>query len=80
MQKPFVHGVGGVLSADIAVPDHERELDFYSTILTTGDAPLWRDDLTNNLGIPVIGLGVRTPEYNTLPLQWMRPIQKLISR
>ena len=41
------------------------ELDFYSTILTTGDAPLWRDDLTNNLGTPVIGLGVRTPEYNT---------------
>ena len=35
MHKPFVHGVGGVLSADIAVPDHERELDFYSTILTT---------------------------------------------
>ena len=28
MRKPFVHGVGGVLSADIAVPDHERELDF----------------------------------------------------
>ena len=75
MQKPFAHGVGGVLSADIAVPDHERELDFYSTILTTGDAPLWRDDLTNNLGTPVIGLGVRTPEYSTLPLQWMPHFQ-----
>ncbi len=75
MQRPFVHGVGGVLSADIAVPDHERELDFYSTILTTGDAPLWRDDLTNNLGTPVIGLGVRTPEYDTLPLQWMPHFQ-----
>ncbi len=75
MQKTFVHGVGGVLSADIAVPDHERELDFYSTILTTGDTPLWRDDLTNNLGTPVIGLGVRTPEYNTLPLQWMPHFQ-----
>ncbi len=75
MQNPFVHGVGGVLSADIAVPDHERELTFYSTILTTGDSPLWRDDLTNNLGTPVIGLGVRTPEYDTLPLQWMPHFQ-----
>ena len=75
MRNPFVHGVGGVLSADIAVPDHERELDFYSTILTTGDAPLWRDDLTNNFGTPIIGLGVRTPEYNTLPLQWMPHFQ-----
>lgn len=70
MQNPFVHRVGGVLSADIAVPDHRRELDFYSKILTTGDAPLWRDDLMNNLGKPIIGLGARTPEYDTLPLQW----------
>ena len=31
MQKPFFHGVGGVLSADIAVPDHGREVEFYST-------------------------------------------------
>ena len=75
MRKPFVHDVGGVLSADIAVPDHERELDFYSKILTTGDAPLWRNDLMNNLGEPVIGLGVRTPEYETLPLQWMPHFQ-----
>lgn len=75
MQSPFVRGVGGVLSADIAVPDHERERAFYSTILTTGDAPLWRDDLTNNTGTPVIGLGVRTPEYETLPLQWMPHFQ-----
>ncbi len=75
MQKPFVHGVGGVLSADIAVPEHERELAFYSKILTTGDAPLWRDDLMNNFGMPIIGLGVRTPEYNTLPLQWMPHFQ-----
>ena len=75
MRKTFVHSVGGVLSADIAVPDHERELAFYSKILTTGDAPLWRDDLTNNLGSPVIGLGVRTPEYDNLPLQWMPHFQ-----
>lgn len=75
MRNPFVHGVGGVLSADIAVPDHEREFAFYSKILTTGDVPLWRDDLMNNLGIPVIGLGARTPEYSTLPLQWMPHIQ-----
>jgi predicted enzyme related to lactoylglutathione lyase len=75
MRKTFVHNIGGVLSADIAVPDHERELAFYSKILTTGDAPLWRDDLTNNLGSPVIGLGVRTPEYDNLPLQWMPHFQ-----
>ncbi len=75
MRKPFVNGVGGVVSADIAVPDHERERDFYSKILTTGDAPLWRDDLTNNIGTPVIGLASRTPEYNTLPLQWMPHFQ-----
>ncbi|MDX1440470.1 MAG: VOC family protein, partial [Rubricoccaceae bacterium] len=75
MRNPFVHAVGGVLSADIAVPDHERELAFYSNILTTGNAPLWRDDLMNNLGTPIIGLGARTPEYDTLPLQWMPHFQ-----
>ena len=75
MQNPFVHGAGGVLSADIAVPNHEREVDFYSKILTTGDAPLWRDDLMNNLGTPIIGLGARTPEYDSLPLQWMPHFQ-----
>jgi predicted enzyme related to lactoylglutathione lyase len=75
MRNPFSHGVGGVLSADIAVPDHERELAFYKHILTTGDAPLWRADLSNNQGTPIIGLGVRTPEYETLPLQWMPHFQ-----
>jgi predicted enzyme related to lactoylglutathione lyase len=75
MRNPFSHGVGGVLSADIAVPDNERELSFYAQILTTGSAPLWRDDLTNNRGTPVIGLGARTPEYEALPLQWMPHFQ-----
>ena len=75
MRKPFVYGAGGVLSADIAVPDHERELAFYSSILTSGDAPLWRDDLMNNQGAPVIGLGARIPEYEFLPLQWMPHFQ-----
>lgn len=75
MRNPFLHGVGGVLSADIAVPDHERELRFYSQVLTTGPAPLWRDDLTNNQGTPVIGLGERSPEYEALPLQWMPHFQ-----
>jgi predicted enzyme related to lactoylglutathione lyase len=70
MRNPYYFGVGGVLSADIAVPDHERELGFYSQILTTGRAPLWRDDLTNNQGTPVIGLGARSPAYEALPLQW----------
>jgi uncharacterized protein len=68
MQNPFVCGVGGVLSADIAVPEHERELAFYSKILTTGEAPLWRDDLSNNRGTPVIGLGERSPQYASPPL------------
>lgn len=75
MRNPFLPGVGGVLSADIAVPEHGRELNFYSRILTTGSAPLWRDDLTNNRGTPVIGLGTRSPEYEALPLQWMPHFQ-----
>ena len=75
MRKTFVHSVGGVLSADIAVPDYEREVAFYANILTTGEAPLWRDDLMNNLGSPVIGLGPRTPDYDNLPLQWMPHFQ-----
>ena len=75
MRRPYTHGVGGVLSADIAVPDHERELDFYSKVLATGDDPLWRDDLTNNRGTPIIGLGARSPEYDALPLQWMPHFQ-----
>jgi hypothetical protein len=75
MRNPFFHGVGGVLSADIAVPDHEREVGFYSQVLTTGPAPLSRDDLTNNQGTPVIGLGARSPEYKALPLQWMPHFQ-----
>jgi len=75
MRNSYAHGIGGVLSADIAVPDHERELSFYAQILTTGKAPLWRDDLRNNRGTPVIGLGARSPEYESLPLQWMPHFQ-----
>lgn len=75
MRKTFFQGVGGILSTDIAVPDHERELDFYAKILTTGDNPLWREDLMNNQGTPIIGLGVRSPEYEALPLQWMPHFQ-----
>lgn len=67
--------IGAVSSADIAVPEHERELSFYSRVLTSGDDPLWREDLMNNLGIPIIGLGERIPEYADLPLQWMPHIQ-----
>ena len=75
MNASFVPRIGGVLSADIAVPEHERELRFYSRVLCTGESPLWREDLMNNLGMPVIGLGVRTAEYADLPLQWMPHIQ-----
>lgn len=75
MTEPFAPRVGGTLSADIAVPEHARELRFYSRILTTGENPLWREDLMNNLGLPIIGLGARTAEYAHLPLQWMPHIQ-----
>ena len=71
MNDAFVPRVGGILSADIAVPEHEREIRFYSHVLSTGENPLWREDLMNNLGMPVIGLGARSAEYADLPLQWM---------
>lgn len=75
MIAPFAPRVGGILSADIAVPEHEREMRFYSRVLTTGENPLWREDLMNNLGMPIIGLGARSAEYEMLPLQWMPHIQ-----
>ena len=75
MSDPFVPRVGGILSADIAVPEHEREVRFYSHVLTTGENPLWREDLMNNRGMPIIGLGVHSAEYADLPLQWMPHIQ-----
>lgn len=66
---------GGVLSADIAVPDHDRVVTFYSRVLGTGQAPLWRPDLMNNHGTPIIGIGERVAAYHHLPLQWMPHIQ-----
>ncbi len=75
MSDAFAPRVGGILSADIAVPEHEREVRFYSRVLSTGEGPLWREDLMNNLGMPVIGLGPRSEEYAQLPLQWMPHIQ-----
>ncbi|MGE5596324.1 MAG: VOC family protein [Hyphomicrobiales bacterium] len=75
MAELFLPQVGAVFSADIAVPEREREVRFYSRVLTTGENPLWREDLMNNAGWPIIGLGARTPEYADLPLQWMPHIQ-----
>ncbi len=75
MSSHSVPRVGGVSSADIAVPQHEREVRFYSRVLTTGESPLWREDLMNNLGTPVVGLGARGTEYEHLPLQWVPHIQ-----
>src|SRR3712207_5996165 len=76
MSEPFVPRVGAVLSADIAVPEHEREVRFYARVLSTGAHPLWRaDDLLNNLGLPIIGVGARSADYAHLPLQWMPHIQ-----
>lgn len=76
MSEPFAPRVGAVFSADIAVPEHERAARFYSRVLSTGERPLWREeDLMNNLGMPIIGLGPRSAEYAHLPLQWMPHIQ-----
>lgn len=72
---PFLPCVGAITSADIAVPEHAREVSFYSRVLGTGPEPLWRDDLMNNCGMPVIGLGERSDAYAQLPLQWMPHIQ-----
>src|SRR5690606_17200572 len=76
MSETFAPGVGAVFSADVAVPEHERETRFYSRVLTTGESPLWRaEDLMNNQGSPIIGLGVRGAEHAHLPRQWMPHIQ-----
>ena len=75
MKNPFVFAPGGVVSADIAIPDHEKVVNFFAKVLTTGESPLWREDLMNNHGQPIIGLGPRTPEYENLPVQWMPHFQ-----
>ncbi len=75
MIDPFAPHVGGILSADIAVPQHERVVRFYARVLSTGENPLWREDLMNNRGMPIIGVGARSAEYAHLPLQWMPHIQ-----
>lgn len=75
MTDPFVPRVGGVQSADIAVPEHDREVRFYSRVLGTGREPLWREDLMNNQGVPIIGLGATNEDFAHLPLQWMPHIQ-----
>jgi predicted enzyme related to lactoylglutathione lyase len=63
------------MSADIAVPEHERVVRFYSRVLTTGATPLWREDLMNSRGMPVIGIGAQSPAYADLPMQWMPHMQ-----
>ncbi len=40
MSDLFVQRVGAGFSADIAVPEHEREMRFYSRVLSTGTNPL----------------------------------------
>jgi len=75
MSDTYVPRVGGIQSADIAVPEHHCELRFYSRVLTTGTSPLWREDLLNNQGAPVIGLGASSAEYAHIPIQWMPHIQ-----
>lgn len=48
MSDLLVPRVGGIVSADIAVPEHARALRFYSRVLTTGENPLWREDLMSS--------------------------------
>ena len=75
MNVPFVTGVGRTLSADIAVPEHDRGKKFYANVLTTGKKPLWLTNLLNSQHTPIIGLGNRTDAHDKLPLQWMPHIQ-----
>ncbi len=76
MNGPFSSGAGAVRSADIAVPERDKEVRFHSRVLNTGENPLWREeDLMNNIGMPIIGLGVRRAEYSHLLLQWMPHIE-----
>ncbi len=75
MAERFAACVGGVVSADIAVPEHDRERRFYARVLTTGAHPLWREDLKNSDGTPVIGLGAASADFADLPLQWMPHVQ-----
>lgn len=75
MTRLLAPSVGAVFSADIAVPEHARELRFYSRVLSTGENTVWREDLMNNLGMPIIGLGELTDAYADLPRQWMPHIQ-----
>ncbi|MEO0663934.1 MAG: VOC family protein [Planctomycetota bacterium] len=75
MNDPSAFTAGRVPSADIAVPEHQRVVAFYGKVLATGERPLWRDDLINSAGQPIIGIGARTEEYSALPLQWMPHIQ-----
>lgn len=75
MAKTFAPRAGAVFSGDIAVPEADRIRTFYSRIFGTGEQPLWQPDLTNNLGMPVLGIGAREGEYADLPIQWMPHIQ-----
>lgn len=75
MRQHFISRVGGILSADMAVEAVERQRHFYSRVLGTGERPLWRDDLMNSEGMPIIGLGERTAEHASLPVQWMPHLQ-----
>jgi uncharacterized protein len=76
VSENFRPQLGAVFSADIAVPQHELEVRFYSRVLSTGGEPLWREtDLMNSLCMPIIGLGGMSPEYKDLPLQWTPHIQ-----
>jgi hypothetical protein len=50
VSEHFIPRIGAVFSADISVPEHEREIRFYSRVLGTGATPLWREDLMNKRG------------------------------
>jgi len=50
MPERAFHGVGAVISTDIAVPDHEREVHFYSRVLSEAKRRSTRVIMPNRAG------------------------------
>jgi len=75
MTQIFSSQIGKVISADIAVGEVELAIEFYAKILSAGASALWQQDLMNNVGQPIIGIGLKTATYKNLPNQWMPHFQ-----
>ncbi|BCE02642.1 hypothetical protein [Marinicellulosiphila megalodicopiae] len=75
MTQIFSSQIGKVISADIAVGEVELAIEFYAKVLGAGANALWQNDLMNNVGQPIIGIGLKTATYKNLPNQWMPHFQ-----